>query len=68
MNLILRKELYIIIKKKDIYLAKTLIYLESLDIVKEKEKFQKRKTREKKMNAELIVPIKILLDIKKLII
>ena len=49
-----------------IYLAKILTYLELLDTVKGKEMFLKIKVKERKKSAELIAPIKTLLNIKKL--
>lgn len=65
-NLILLKELYIITKKKVIYLVKILTCLELLDIAKEKEWFLKTRAKEKKMNVELTALIRTLLNIKKL--
>ena len=64
--MILLKELYIITKKKAIYLAKILTCLELLDTAKGKEMFLKIKVKERKTSAELIAHIKTLLNIKKL--
>ena len=55
---------YTTTKKKVTYLVKILIYLEKLDIAKEKEQYLKTKVKEKKTNAELIVLTKTFLTIK----